>query len=129
MLLSTHPLPVWTDFPAYEVKVEGEVDLDTVSELEGRLASLIAEGWAPILVDFSRCTYIDSSGIRALLRAHRKLLKRNPESNPALALVRVTAQILRALRAGAIDPPIPIFSTNTEALEALTSGMWPLTPR
>jgi anti-anti-sigma factor len=129
MLLSTHPLPVWTEFPAYEIKVEGEVDLDTVSELEGRLAGLIAEGWAPIFLDFSRCTYIDSSGIRALLRAHRKLLKRNHESNPALALIRVTAHMLRALRSGASDPPIPIFSTNTEALEALTSGVWPLRPR
>jgi anti-anti-sigma factor len=77
------------------------------------------------MLDFSRCTYIDSSGIRALLRAHRELLQRNGGSSPALAVVGPTASMRRALELTAIDRVIPIFRTAAEALDALTRGRRP----
>jgi anti-sigma B factor antagonist len=121
MLVWGNRYPTSKRMPAYELKVEGDVDLDTVSELEGRLARVIALGWAPILLDLSRCGFIDSSGIRALLRAHRELLRRRGPLRPALALVALTSSMRRALELTAVDSVIPIFPTDTAAVEALTS--------
>jgi anti-anti-sigma factor len=108
-----------------EIEIEGDLDLDTVGELENRLASAIANGRTPIMLDFARCTYIDSSGIRALLRAHRELLQRRGNSSPALAVVAATGSMRRALELTAIDRVIPIFRTAAEALDALAGGKWP----
>jgi anti-anti-sigma factor len=102
-----------------EIDVEGELVLDTVEVLESQLADAIAKGRTPIVLDFARCTYIDSSGIRALLRAHRALLGRDGGSSPALAVVGPSLSMRRALELTAIDRVIPIFQTAAEALDAL----------
>ena len=105
-----------------EIEVEGDLDMDTVADLESRLAGAIAKGRAPIVLDFGRCTYIDSSGIRALLRAHRQLLERDGGSSPALAVVGPSASMRRALELTAIDRVIPIYQTAVEAFDALAGG-------
>ena len=108
-----------------EFEIEGDLDIGTVDELERRLASALAEGRAPIFLDFARCTYIDSAGIRALLRAHRELLGINGGSSPGLAIVGPSRSMRRALELTAIDRVIPIFQTAAEALAALRAGSRP----
>jgi stage II sporulation protein AA (anti-sigma F factor antagonist) len=105
---------------ACEIEVDGSVDLDTADELEHRLTAAIARGRTPILLRFAGCTFIDSSGIRTLLRAHRQLLARNGGSRPALALVGPSDRMRRALELTAIDRAIPVFATVAEAMGALT---------
>jgi anti-anti-sigma factor len=53
--------------------VSGEIDLANVGQLEAALDRLIAQSDGhPLVLDAKALTYIDSSGIRALMRAQRR---------------------------------------------------------
>jgi anti-anti-sigma factor len=53
--------------------VSGEIDLANVGQLEAALDGLIARSDGhPLVIDAHGLTYIDSSGIRALMRAQRR---------------------------------------------------------
>jgi anti-anti-sigma factor len=68
--------------------VEGEIDLAVADQLEEALARA-AERAERIAVDLSECTFIDSTGIAVLLRAH------NRPDGPALTVLRPSGQVLR----------------------------------
>lgn len=50
----------------------GEVDIATVPELQHRLGELLDAGFTRIVVDLRRVEFMDSSGLHALLDAHRQ---------------------------------------------------------
>jgi anti-anti-sigma factor len=53
--------------------VSGEVDLANASQLEAALGELIGQSDGhPLVIDAGALTYIDSTGIRALMRAQRR---------------------------------------------------------
>ena len=52
------------------IRVSGEIDLGTVSELETALARA-SRSAGSVCVDLSGCTFIDSTGLRVLLTAAR----------------------------------------------------------
>jgi anti-sigma B factor antagonist len=52
--------------------LEGELDMATVPVMEEALASAAA-GRGPVTLDLSEVTFIDSSGLRAILTALREL--------------------------------------------------------
>lgn len=54
------------------VSPAGEVDLATADTLESRIVDLLQAGFARVVVDLRAVTFIDSTGIRALLNAHRR---------------------------------------------------------
>ncbi len=68
--------------------VEGELDLAVAHELDEALARA-ADKAERIAVDLSQCTFIDSTGIAVLLRAHSR-----PEG-PALVVLRPSGQVQR----------------------------------
>jgi len=49
--------------------LEGELDLASVGELEERLAEAQESGPERIIVDLGRLSFIDSSGLRAIVQA------------------------------------------------------------
>jgi anti-sigma B factor antagonist len=51
--------------------VTGEIDLATATRLEAELDAVIAEAHSPADVDLSGVTFIDSSGLHALIRAQK----------------------------------------------------------
>jgi anti-sigma B factor antagonist len=65
------------------VVLVGELDLDSAPQLSGVLDPLIEEGPAEIVLDLSELTFIDSSGIAALVAAQQNL----NEQDRRLALV------------------------------------------
>jgi anti-anti-sigma factor len=54
------------------VHVAGEVDLSTGAELEAALVGAAREA-TRLVVDLTRCTFLSSTGLRALLKARREL--------------------------------------------------------
>jgi anti-sigma B factor antagonist len=51
----------------------GEVDLATADTLESRIVDLVEDGGSErAVVDLRAVTFIDSSGIRAILNAHQR---------------------------------------------------------
>ncbi len=54
--------------------VGGEIDLATASAFEAELDAVIAEAHSPADVDLSGVTFIDSSGLHALIRARKRVV-------------------------------------------------------
>ncbi len=60
-----HPAP-----GVVELHVQGEVDLGSGKRLEQELAALV-DGGAAVVVNLCGCTFLDSSGLSALIRTAR----------------------------------------------------------
>ena len=52
------------------VRPVGELDLDTASQLEDVLASVRADGQPRLVLDLRRLTFMDSTGLRLVIRWH-----------------------------------------------------------
>ncbi|MFG2635659.1 STAS domain-containing protein [Streptomyces sp. NPDC048362] len=91
------------------VTVCGEIDHDCAGQL---LEALTADGaGSRTVVDLSGVTFIDSSGINALITAHRT-------SQGGLSLARPTASVLRVIELVGLDTVMGCYSTLDEALAA-----------
>jgi anti-anti-sigma factor len=55
------------------VAIEGELDLDRADEVAAELAALPSQGATSVIVDVGGLSFIDSSGLRALLTAREQL--------------------------------------------------------
>jgi anti-sigma B factor antagonist len=79
------------------VAVTGELDAYSTPSLEGLVGSLQAEGCVNFTLDLSQTTFIDSSGLRALLALHTRLsegatggLALQSPSGPVTRLLTIT---------------------------------------
>ena len=72
-----------------EVAIRGELDLSTAARLKAELDAARAEAEGAVIVDFSACGFIDSSGVRTLIGAARGL----EESGAVLRIVSARAQV------------------------------------
>jgi anti-anti-sigma factor len=61
------------DPSTWAVTVSGELDLATAPELEAVFDSIAATSSDRVVVDLTEVGFLDSSGIRALVRAKRRL--------------------------------------------------------
>ena len=57
------------------VDLAGEIDLNAVSRIRDTLGDLTKAASAQILVNLSRATYIDSSGLGILMTARKEILQ------------------------------------------------------
>jgi anti-anti-sigma factor len=55
------------------VALDGELDIATAPPLEQLLTELERDRWPTVVFDLRQLSFIDSSGIRALLSAHRRI--------------------------------------------------------
>lgn len=78
------------------VRVEGELDAYSAPGLEDLGANLLAEGTTEIVLDLAGTTFLDSSGLRAILTLHRRIenvrgeLSLGNPSEPVLRLLEIT---------------------------------------
>lgn len=72
---------VWT--------VEGELDMATASLLERHVSEAVASGATDLLLDMSAVTFIDSSGLRALIAAKKLVPGRMVVLAPSRAVRRL----------------------------------------
>ena len=91
------------------VHVAGEVDLATAPRLEDALAGVESE---VVVIDLSRCTFLDSAGIRTLVSAERRL----SDEGRSLRIVSVDPGILRLLEITAVDSLIAVHPSLDDAL-------------
>ncbi|MFI5972627.1 STAS domain-containing protein [Streptomyces sp. NPDC051452] len=94
------------------VTVCGEIDHDCAGQLlEALTADTADAGGSRTVVDLSGVTFIDSSGINALITAHRT-------AEGGLSLARPTASVLRVIELVGLDTVMGCYSTLDEALAA-----------
>ena len=84
------------------VAVRGELDLGTSGRLERCLAELLAAG-EPVLLDLRELTFMDSTGLCALLKAREQA----QAHDWALAMVRPGGQALATLRQSGAERLLP----------------------
>ena len=66
--------PSIADAPSIVVRLSGELDAHAASELDQVIDEIAARRPARIVVDVAEVSFIDSSGLRSLIRAHRAVL-------------------------------------------------------
>lgn len=97
-----------------DVQIEGELDLAVAAQLDEVLTAAIEE-CDRVLVGLGRCTFIDSSGIAAILRAHNRM----QEDGKQLVVYAPTDQVLRVLSMTGLTGNGLVFDSAEEALAAL----------
>ena len=93
------------------VRVSGEVDLATVSELERELAASVRV--QSLVVDLTDCTFLDSSGVRVLLAAAAQA----EAAGERFSLVADEGGVRRTLDIAAVPDRVPVHATVAAAVD------------
>jgi len=99
------------------VAVEGELDMNTAADLERKLEEAAQAPGTPLLIDLSRCEFIDSTGIALIVRSWQELGK----DGRRFAICGLSAQVQRVLDITGLEETIPTHPSRDEALSRLSS--------
>lgn len=105
------------DATTHVVSPEGEIDAVTAPQLGRRLLGLADEGKTGVVVDLSKVTFMDSTGLGVLLNALRALASRDGK----LVLVCPNERVLRPFKVTGLIDRMPIFSSREAALGGLSA--------
>lgn len=97
------------------IAVHGELDIDTVQDLEAALDAAIRESDGAFIIDLSDVGFLDSSGIHVLLRA-RSLLGREDR---ALAVICPPGPVRRVFELSGTADLLFIYGSREEVAAAL----------
>jgi anti-sigma B factor antagonist len=98
------------------VEVQGDVDVGTAPVFEDELGRAVENGIAKALVvDLSGVTFIDSTGLNALVRA----FERQRLAGSELALVSDDSRVAMILEVARLDRVLRRYPTRAEALAAV----------
>jgi anti-anti-sigma factor len=96
------------------VAVEGELDMNTAADLERELEAPVTAARSPLLIDLSRCEFIDSTGIALIVRSWQAL-----DGDGSFALCGVGDQVRRVLDITGLEQTIPTHPNREQALARL----------
>jgi anti-anti-sigma factor len=105
----------------FVIAVEGELDMNTATDLERELEGPVAAAQAPLLIDLSRCEFIDSTGIALIVRSWQALDGDDGDDGERFALCGIGQQVKRVLDVTGLEQTIPIHASREQALERLRS--------
>lgn len=98
--------------------LNGEIDMATEDRFqEAVIEALITQPHGRVVLDCAELRFIDSSGLRVLIRAH----KTAKEQQALMAIASPIRRVMQTLRVTSLDTRIPVFGTVTEALTAPNS--------
>ena len=89
-----------------------EIDITNAEALRSALITAAADGHGTLVVDMTATRFCDSSGLHALIAAHKRA---EAEGREVLLVIPGTA-VLRVFALTAMDRVIPNFTTLAEAL-------------
>jgi anti-sigma B factor antagonist len=94
------------------VVLAGEVDATNSDELYGVLESVVAQQPRLLIVDMSELSFMDSTGLRMLLRSSRAL----DQQGGVLALAAPQISVARVLELTRADQLIPVYDSVADAI-------------
>lgn len=97
------------------LNVVGEVDIHTVPGLAAGVAEILQESTGSVVIDLTDVSFIDSSGLGELVRAHRELADRGRQMR--LACSRPT--LLRLFDITGVDELFTVLPTREAAVAAV----------
>ncbi|MBV6492506.1 MAG: putative anti-sigma factor antagonist [Turneriella sp.] len=93
------------------VRVIGDVDLYNVGDLKRSVFELIDEGDTnSLVIDMANVNYIDSSGVGALVAAHKKMKTQGGK----FGLLGLTEDVLNILKLATLDQFFKIYQSEAE---------------
>jgi anti-sigma B factor antagonist len=107
--VTTHARP-----EGVHVELTGELDLATAAKLEDELRRVEADDPPMVVLDLQALSFMDSSGLRALLAAD----SRNRGAGRRFVLVRGDERVQRVLRITRLDERLDIV----DSVDALAGG-------
>ncbi|HEX9774310.1 MAG TPA: STAS domain-containing protein [Actinomycetota bacterium] len=99
------------------VGVAGELDLLTAPSLRTRLIEAIDQGDVRLVLDLSHVSFLDSSGLGALIAGYKRVRERGGR----LVLVATSRAVLNVLSLTGLDGVFQVFPTVDEALATARS--------
>ena len=109
---STLTLSTDTDAGVPVVRVIGDLDLSTVPSFDSELEQSLRGDH--VVIELADCTFIDSSALRALVRAQKRIA----QEGGSLAIVAPSQPARRVLEVASLDRFVPVFGTLAEALSS-----------
>jgi anti-anti-sigma factor len=106
----------------YVVEIGGDLDMATVVDLEEPVIQAIRDGRRPVILDLSECPFIDSSGLRLLVRARHLLDGGSDGGGRQLLAVVARDHVAGVLQLTAIDKLIAVARSRAEAEGMLELG-------
>ncbi len=95
--------------------VDGQIDVHTSPKLRLKFDKLYAQGVRKMVIDFEKVTYVDSSGLAALIYMIQKLR----QNKGAMALANLLDKINYLFEITKIDMLMSIYQTQEEAIASL----------
>ena len=99
--------------------VAGEVDASNVAELTKQLLDAISNQSRALVLDLSKTSYIDSSGISLIFDAAARMKNRRQELRLVVPPKSFVSEVLAAV---SMQDSVPIDAGLPEALRAVGSG-------
>ena len=99
------------DEHTHVIEVEGQVDLYSAPDLKERALNVVDRGNTRVIIDLSKVSFMDSTGLGVLIG----MLKRLRETNGSLALVVTDYDIERLFELTGLDGTFAIFRSRDEA--------------
>ena len=87
--------------------VQGEVDVQSAAQLTDRLVQILDSGQRSVVVDLSRLSFLDSTGLGALVAARN----RAQQTGARLSLVCASERMLKLFRITGLDAVFEIYAT------------------
>lgn len=96
------------------VRAVGELDMSTAPSLTTAAGNAFADGYQLLMLDLSGISFMDSTGLSALLAVHREAVARDAHA----AIIAPSDNALRVLEMLGVDQVLNIYPT----LEAAVAG-------
>lgn len=106
----------------FVILVEGELDMNTAPELERQLEAPLAASDSNLLIDLTRCEFIDSTGIALIVRTWQRLDREGGgDGSGRFVLCSINHQVQRLLKITGVDSSISMHEQRDAALAELRS--------
>jgi anti-anti-sigma factor len=102
----------------WTVVVTGELDLAVADRFDAAIGAAIAEAAETVVIDLSALDFVDSTGIHALLRAHREAGARDLR----LVIIPASERVQRLFRICAVDSVLPFVPVAAPAPRFRSAG-------
>jgi anti-sigma B factor antagonist len=100
--------------PVVVAVLAGELDMATAEALDGALAGLPQNGSGTVVLDLRDLRFIDSSGLRAVIAAHREAERKGQE----LALIRGPEHVQQVFEITGLARRLRIVSDESQLAPA-----------
>jgi anti-sigma B factor antagonist len=103
------------------IAFHGELDAASAPDLAARLGEVVALPRGALVIDLCDCTFIDSLGIAAVVRASKGMRERGRR----IAVAASSPQVRRTLALTGADELLEVHWSREDAIASLASGRGP----